>query len=488
MVELLIRRARRRLIVNESLGQLAFAAAVAAGGVAVILLAGTRFLEWWTLAIFAGLGIAIGVIRAWKASPDDYTTAIRIDRQAHLHDVLSTAYYYSGHASEYPESRDLVRAQAETAARSVALESAVPFTFPRALYALAALALLATAILAVRLIVRRSLDLRAPITEVLFEDLAAKQAIKKKEAGNALDRKRLETAESLLAKLGLAPNPDEQKQDTAALDKAIDQALDAAASPIDKGQKGEQGKPREGKTANGAEKSPNGDPLDGKPSDNADQSAGNKPPSGQDGAPGDKGSSKNGNGENSSLMSKLKDAVSNMFSKPKQDNSTARQNQQQGQMAKSDKANGEKGSNGKNQDQGQAQADAQDGEPNSDSQDGQQAQGKSGAKSAQSSAQAGSGVGSQDGAKDLKAAEQLKAMGKISEILGKRASTVTGETTIEVQSGNQQLRTAYSNSTAKHGESDSDLNRDEIPVALEPYIQQYFEQVRKAAPAPAKKQ
>lgn len=485
MVEDLIRRARRRFVVNESLGQLAFACAFAAGGVALILLVGTRFLEWWTLALFAAAGLVIAAARAWKSAPDEYSTAVKLDAGANLHDVLSTAYYFSNHASEFPESEALMRGQADEAAKSVDLETAVPFTFPRALYALAALIVLASAIVGVRLIARHRLDLQAPITEVLFEDLAAKQEMKKKQAGNALDRKRLETAESLLAKLGLAPNPEDQKQDAAALDKAIDQALDGAAAANDKGQKGEQGKSQDGKAANGAEKSPNGDPLDGKPTDSADQNADNKPQSGQDGAPGDKGASKNSSGENSSLMSKLKDAVSNMFSKPKQDNATG-QKGQQGQMAKSDKANGEKGSQGKNQDQGQAQADAQEGEPNSDSQDGQQAQGKAGSKSAQSSAQAGSGVGSQDGAKDLKAAEQLKAMGKISEILGKRASTVTGETTIEVQSGNQQLRTAYSTSTAKHSESDSELNRDEIPVALQPYIQQYFEQVRKSAPAVAK--
>lgn len=211
MVEDLIRRARRRFVVNESLGQLAFACAFAAAGVALILLAGTRFLEWWTLALFAAAGLAIGAARAWKAAPDDYSTALKLDAGAELHDVLSTAYYFSNHSSEFPDSETLVRAQADAAARTVDLETAVPFTFPRALYALASLAVLASAIVAVRLIARHTLDLRAPITEVLFEDLAAKQDMKKKQAGNALDRKRLETAESLLAKLGLAPNPEDQK-------------------------------------------------------------------------------------------------------------------------------------------------------------------------------------------------------------------------------------------------------------------------------------
>ncbi len=481
MVEDLIRRARRRFVFNEALGQFALAGAITIAGVALILILGTRYLEWWTLAIFAAIGLAVGVARAWRAAPDAYSTAVRLDANARLSDALSTALYFSAHPTSFPEYHPVQRAQAEEAARGVDLDGTVPFTFPRALYALAAMAVLASGILMLRFHARHGLDLRAPLTEVLFEDLAAKQNTKKLQNANAADRKRLETAESLLAKLGVPVNPEDQKQDAAALDKAIDQALEGAPSANDKGQKGPSGgKSQDGKAGSG-EKSPDGDPLDGKPTDNADQNADNKAPGGQDGPAGDKGNSKNSNGENSSMLSKLKDAVSNMFSKAKQDGGAQKSPQQQGQSAKSEKGQGEKGSAGKGQEQGQSQADAQDGEPSSDAQEGQQAQGKSGSKSSQQSSQAGSGVGSQDGAKDLKAAEQLKAMGKISEIIGKRAATVTGETTIEVQSGNQQLRTAYSNTAAVHGEADSDVNRDEIPVSLQPYIQQYFEQIRKSA-------
>ena len=208
-------------------------------------------------------------------------------------------------------------------------------------------------------------------------------------------------------------------------------------------------------------------------------------PGGDKGQPGDKGASKNGQGgDNASLLSKLKDAVSNMMSKTSQDKAGSGQKagqQQPGQQAKADKSSGDKSSGKGQEQQGPQQGDAQAGDPNGDPQDGQQAEGKAGSKSAESSAQAGSGVGSQDGAKDIRAAEQLKAMGKISEIIGKRAASVTGETTIEVQSGNQQLRTAYSNKTASHAQADSDVSRDEIPVGLQNYVQQYFEQVRKPA-------
>ena len=158
-------------------------------------------------------------------------------------------------------------------------------------------------------------------------------------------------------------------------------------------------------------------------------------------------------------------------------------------MAKSDKKGGDRNENSKGDSQrDNNQADAEDGDPSSENgQQGEQADGKAGSKSAQQSAQAGSGAGSQDGSKDVKAAEQLKAMGKLSEIIGKRSQSVTGETSIEVQSGNQQLKTAYSKNAATHGEADSDVSRDEIPVSLQPYVQQYFEQVRKSGQTPAAK-
>ena len=93
--------------------------------------------------------------------------------------------------------------------------------------------------------------------------------------------------------------------------------------------------------------------------------------------------------------------------------------------------------------------------------------------------QPGSGAGNRDGAKDVHQAEQLAAMGKISEIIGKRAANLTGEATIDVQNTSQQLRTSYQEKSAEHSQAGAEINRDEIPVALESYVEQYFEQVRK---------
>jgi hypothetical protein len=488
MVEDLIRRARRRLIVNEALSQSALACALTIGGVALILVMGTRYLEWWTLALFAAAGIGIGIWHVSRHIPSEYATAVRVDRNAGLHDTLSTALYFHDHDPGSPEFREIQRSHAEAAAQAVSLDTAVPFTFPKALYAMAGLTLLASGLVVFRFASTKGLDLRAPLTEVLFEDLAAKQIDKKSSAAENADRKRLETAESLLAKLGV-PIKDEDKKDEAALDKAIDQALEGAQSPADKGQKGAPGDNKDGKQGNGMQAAPDGDPLEGK---NSDKDNSDKAQNGKDGkeSPSDD-VKKSSNSDSGSLFSKMKDAFNNMMSKAGKENNGGQQKggdkQQQQQASKSDKAAGEKGQNSKGQEQNGQSQDAQDGEPSGDEQkDGQQAQGKSGSKSSQQSAQAGSGVGSQDGAKDLKAAEQMKAMGKLSEIIGKRSATVTGETTIEVQSGNQSLKTAYSNKTAAHGEADSDVSRDEIPVSMQPYVQQYFEQVHKSAGPKAK--
>ena len=63
----------------------------------------------------------------------------------------------------------------------------------------------------------------------------------------------------------------------------------------------------------------------------------------------------------------------------------------------------------------------------------------------------------------------------------------SGEATVEVETTSQQLRTPYAQKGAEHTQGGAEISRDEVPVALQPYVQQYFEQVRKQAGAAAKK-
>ncbi len=175
----------------------------------------------------------------------------------------------------------------------------------------------------------------------------------------------------------------------------------------------------------------------------------------------------------------MKDAVSNIFSKSDQDENAAQQDNQQ--SAKNDSPQGSKQQQSKgDQQKGNSQSDAQAGQPDANGQNGQQSQGKMSSTGDKQPGQGGSGIGSQDGSKEIREAAQLKAMGKISEIIGQRAATVSGETTVEVQSGNQKLHTDYSNTKATHAETDGDVTRDEIPVGVQSYVQQYFAEVRKS--------
>jgi hypothetical protein len=147
---------------------------------------------------------------------------------------------------------------------------------------------------------------------------------------------------------------------------------------------------------------------------------------------------------------------------------------------------GEKGEQSKESQQeqtdinGDTQSQEGDQKNSADAQNGQ----KSAPKNASQDAK--NGIGSQDGEKAMREAQQLEAMGKITEILGKRSANVTGEVMMEVASGKQQLRTEWSQQQANHAEAGSEIHRDEVPLMYQQFVQQYFEEIRKPQAAGAK--
>src|SRR5690348_15856329 len=183
------------------------------------------------------------------------------------------------------------------------------------------------------------------------------------------------------------------------------------------------------------------------------------------------------------MMDKLCVALNNMLSKLKPEgqqtaNDSPPQDGKKGDPNdKSQKAQ-QPGKDQQKSDADQSQADAQ-GDQNSAADANAQDPKKSADKN---SADAKSGAGSQDGNKAIKEAAELKAMGQITEVLGKRSQNVTGEVLIEVGNGKQPLKTPFAQRDANHTEAGSEIHRDEIPLAYQEFVQQYFEQVRKPAP------
>ncbi len=396
-------------------------------------------------------------------------------QKADLHDSLSTAHYFATKPWALSPKAEAIllaqRGQAEAAANNVDIHVAVPFRFPKALYGLAALLFISTGLVSLRYFYGHELNLNAPITEIIFQDLAATKSPKSAKTGkNPAKQPDYDEARSLLAKLGLGANLDEKQDEQ--LDEALADALKSAEKTPGTGDDAKPGQKTES------------DPLDAPKDANKNEGAtpgadGKKSSSPQGDSPGQTGPSSGEKGDKS-LLSKLKDAMDNMMGAPgpQGDKKSAAGKQQQSKPSSQAQAGQQPGEPGDEENKTAA-----DGEANGNAQKSNspgQTSGNSPDKQEGSSRTAGS----EDGEKAIKAAAQMKAMGKISELIGKRSEQVTGESMIDVQSGNQKLpQTAYKVGckAATHGEGIGEVSRDEIPLSVQAYVQEYFQQVRKPA-------
>jgi hypothetical protein len=490
----LIRRGRRRQVRHLLVQEASFAAALALGGAILLLVTGTQILNWyWPVLLFVG-ALAVGAYRARAKMLSAYQVAQRIDGRLGLHDALSTAYYFGLHPDRTGAARELIERQrlaAEDLADTADVRYGLPFFAPRTFYVNAGLVLVVAAMFGVRYGINRSLDLRPPLVRIAFDGFLGSPR-------QIADAKKIKHERPFdqdgHREQGQAVDPWESK--AADLDPAPDSALQTVETPAPNNPDG--GADPKAQAA-GKEPEPAGnDPLEagekgqGSQAGNDAMSDANTSPDGGS-KTGNQSSQKDSNqsansGENSSLTDKMRDALANLMAKLKMQSKTG-----DGKPGGSSKQSGSQSAQQKNQSQdpngspsSQQQADAaasSQSEAQQQSQSGAQqaAQGKSDSRSADrpNSPDGKSGIGKQDGDKTAREAEQLRAMGKISEIIGKRAASVTGEVMVEVASGKQQLKTQYSDRKAAHVEAGGEINRDEVPLAYQQYVQQYFEEIRK---------
>jgi hypothetical protein len=485
------------MLANEALRYAAYSVSAALATLILLLLLGTQILGWVWLFLLPAVTLAAGAYMTWRSAPSPYRVAQLIDRQLRLADAISTALFFApidpaGQADPADRRAGMRRAQweqAEGIAAGVDPRRAVPVKIPRALYGTVLLTLAAGSLFALRYGLDRRLDLRVPLARIIQDKLGyteARQAARDRHNPAPHDPKRPGEA-------GLSLD-DSQQKIPGELDAAPDLAPDAVGVP-DAGAKTASSRPENSKLAQSTElegeqnKSEEADGVSANAGDQPSADGRKGPSAGKPGkqGQGDDKQASGDPGENSSLLGKFRDAMSSLMNRMRQQ-SGAKGAQQQAGAQNGSQQKSQSGNSGQNGKQGEQpgdgqQADAKDGQPGDDSQNAQNAQSGSPGQSGQQPAtkQPGSGIGRQDGSKDVKLAEQLAAMGKISEIIGKRAANVTGELTVEVENSNQQLRTQYAQRDAHHAEAGGEINRDEVPVALQPYVQQYFEQVRKQA-------
>ncbi len=489
-LNVLIARARRRALGNLIFEQASVGAMASSGAAILLLLLGTQILDWyWPVALFLA-GTGISAWRTLRSLPSPYSVAQLIDRQLVLHDSLSTAFHFAQSPSTAPMLLTQ-RREANEAATTIDASIAMPWRIPRHFYPALGMAGVVLSLLVVRYGITGSLDLKAPLVEAVADFFAPnKQVIaRNKKAGRlpgedplGIPVERPGDKNGDRAEDAVLPveNPDfnssmDTKDSAQAKRSEVKAAGDQAGDDMEGSEDSERGSGEKGNEG-GSDSNKNGS---------------------QDAKEGSKNQGQQGGDDNSSLMDKMKDAMANLMSKLK-----IPQQAGQGKQSASNQKNGQKGSKqegmaGQKGEKGQGQQQGQ-GTPSDESSDDQQkgeqqaqaGQGRSNEKGQEGGSpnESKSGMGKQDGSKDIRDAEQQAAMGKISEIFGKRQQNITGEVMVEVTSGRQQqLRTAYSKSQASHKEAGGEIHRDEVPQAFQHYVEQYFQQVRKGEAAAAEK-
>jgi hypothetical protein len=476
-------------VTNLALEYAAAAAGIGAAGAILLLILGTQVMDWyWPVALFAA-ALAAGLYRARRKRLSRYALAQTVDARLELQDRLSTFVYFR-ESGKAPDSLSMVEAQAEERLRVEDMDRAMPVQFPKYGYACAALVMAAGGLLGLRYGILHTLDLAPPLARIdlgAFQPPPPVHAATKKTAIQ-------ERWDEQLKELGLTPEDLEipNEKGLQPIESNVPGAPEAGAPPAEQNGKQNASSPQ------APQSSPEGG-ENGEKSQGDAENAGEDPGSQQAGQankqqPPPKNAKAGQPGSQDGLMNKMRDALANLMNKMKspsnpQDQQGASPNSsQQAQMGKQQQS-AQQGAQSQGKQQGEGSPD-QDGEASdqaSDKMPGDKS--KSGDKSADrpGSQDSKSGMGQQDGEKAIREAQQLAAMGKISEIFGKRAQQLTGEMTVEVSSGKQQLKTAWSERKALHADTGAEVNRDEIPLAYQSYIQRYFEEVRKT-PAKAKRE
>lgn len=488
-VEAVIRSACRRRFVVIAVEQLALALAFVFGGSILMLLLGTQILNWYWLVLLAVAGLVVACVRTKARMLTQYRVAQLLDRRLQLSDSLSTAWFL---LFDSP-NRDgaAARYQIEHAERLAALASpskAFPFRGERGWALTGAIAAAAFGLFAVRYLVTNSLSLEpalvpiqlGPIFERIEKSLSA-------ENHSSPDQK---SADSGGSDLSSAPPQDSNVPgDALPLQDLKAGKPDGAGDNAHPTQKTDL-------TGNDSQQDGKSDTREGTPTNNqpagdkAEDSRGSQPSSQQ--ASNNQEQTATGQQGSSGLIDKMKDALSSLMAKMRP-NASSQKSLPNNERLSQDQKGGDQASAAKDQ-QGQQQNSRNDQASQDQNAEGQAqgqttekaqaSQGRNSDSTPEKGSDAHSGIGRQDGDKGLKEAQQLQAMGKLAEIIGKRSASVTGEMTIETTSGKQQLKTEYSQRLGRHADLGGEINRDEIPLADQQYVKEYMEQIRKQSKNP----
>ena len=486
-VEETLRLASRRRLLVEAAEQLAPTLSVVLSGFALTLLLGTDSLGWLPVILLSAVGLTVAALRLKRRLLSLYRVAQMLDRKLSLNDTLSTAHFLL--SSPAVDNNGAARFQLEQASRvaeEVKVQDAFPFEGKRAWALCGALLAVSFGLFALRYLVTQSLSLQPPL--VALQMPSAVERLEKSLRPKP-DHVKTPPLPRYYPANPITGNSTEARDNRSLPTEASDPAgSDDRNGELTKAQTQTAGKGKQrasdtkSGTRSGDGKS-SGEQASEKTEERSEQQAGAQSPPSKDEQPA------NGQSNSPGLMNRMKDALSNMMAKMRA-NGAPQQSGQRNEGSQDQAKNNQSASAAAQQGQGNDRQNAQ-GEESSENQNAegqaqgqtserpQNGQGRSSDQSAQKGSDAQSGVGRQDGDKGIKDAEQLRAMGKLAEIIGKRSANLTGDMTVETPSGKQQLKTAYSQQVGRHSDSGGEINRNEIPMMYQQYVRDYMEHVRK---------
>ncbi len=486
-VQTVIRSAGRRRTYILALEELGLALGIVLAGVILMLVLGTHILRWYWLLFFGVAAVGIAGYRVHVRRLSLYCVAQLLDRRLRLSDSLSTAWFLltEGRPRQDAAARFQIL-RAERIAANVKLPGVFRFRGQRSWALASGLAAVAFGLFAVRYLVTDSLNLEQsmiplPMGEVL-------EQIERAAVPLHLRKPDLKAARRQGATPAQATLPNEQQRELFSQQNLKSDGTNAMGRPSSTGpaearNTATRDQPQAGQTEGSDKSSSAQSRLESEQSEA--KNAGSQQESGRRDEAGS-------NDQNSSgLVDKMKDALSSLMAKLRpntngQNSSEGNQRQSQDQRS-GDQTSAAKDANGNMQQSARdQQANHEKNAPGAaqgqTTEKTQASQGQSSDESAEKkSAGAHSGIGHTNGDKDIRSAEQLKAMGKLAEIIGKRSANLTGDMTVETSSSNQQLKTQYSGRVGRHADLGGEINRDEIPIAYRDYIREYMQLVHKQA-------
>jgi hypothetical protein len=462
-----IRSAERRRFLVLAAEYAAFSLALTLAGLILLLVLGTQILRWYWLAMPVCAVVVIIFVRRRPYPLAPYRLAQLIDRRLGLSDSLSTAWFLLHAGAESPCARLQIE-RAEQIAQSVRVARAIPFTRRRPWLASAALAAIALALFTTRYLVTNSLSLEPALIPI---------------HGPVV-----ETAD--------LSGPQDERNPWPLFPPGSRAALTQASPPQSHDFEPQSLEPNGAGKASGVpagtSTTENGDspaPSSESGPSSAESRGGTEHNSGERAArqaADAKNQSASAQPNSASLLDSMKDAFSSLLSKLRSNPSaqsapSARQSSEH--HSATQPALGRERRSGQSGAQEDQSSERQNADGDAQHPSSEKAEASRVRSSADSSARNGSdsrsGIGRQDGEKALKEAEELQAMGKLAEIIGKRSANLTGDMTVETPSGKQQLKTEYSQRMGHHADLGGEINHDEIPLMYQQYVRDYMEAVRK---------